>query len=274
MNVWLLAGLVAGLALAMVGLMRPDTATTPDGVVAKVGEQTVTRDEYRAALQAVASDRREPLDAADRRRVLDRLINEALLIEHGLDLDLVRQTPLLRDQLVDAVLQGIRNEADSETLTDDQVRAFFEKHKVLFTGPDLLHVQAVRTKSLPAAESATKALRNGDAPNEVQSRYPGNAPPLPGGPVPVDKLLDYVGPGIADAARKLSEGEVSEPIATGDAYVVLRLHTRRNAEPPPLADVEDSVRHEMRRRRTETLLQERLDALRQRYAVSIETDAR
>ncbi|MES1943976.1 hypothetical protein PC39_07674 [Salinisphaera sp. PC39] len=271
---WLAAGMFGGLVLAVAGLIDPGAgdAGLPENAVARVDGRVIGRDTYTRALKAVAEDKRDPLDDADRRQVLERLVNESLLIAHGLDLDLVRQSPRLRDQLVDEVLQGIRAQSDSRALSRDEVERFYRRHRALFTGPELLHVGVIRTGDRAAAARASDALRDGMAFSRVLARFDDGTGFLPDGPLPADKLRDYLGPELTRRAEALPPGDASEPIESRGRHVVLMLHARRAAEPPPLAQVESAVRHEIRRRRAEALLRERLAALRERYPVTVAPD--
>lgn len=271
---WLAAGMFGGLALAVAGLIAPGAgvADLPEDAVARVDGQLIGKDTYTRALNAVAEDKRDPLDAADRRQVLERLVNESLLIAHGLDLDLVRQSPRLRDLLVDEVLQGIRAQSDSRELPRDEVERFYRRHPALFTGPELLHVGVIRAGDRASAAQASHALRDGLPFSRVHARFDDGTGFLPDGPLPADKLRDYLGPEVTRRARALAPGDASEPIESGDRHVVLMLHARHAAEPPPLEQVESAVRHEIRRRRAEALLRERLAALRDRYPVTVAPD--
>ena len=88
-SVLLSIGSAVGLAVAAASLMEaPGDAALPADVVAKVNGVPVRRDDYLRAVAALASDRRNPLDDADRRYVLDRLIDEELFVQHALALGL------------------------------------------------------------------------------------------------------------------------------------------------------------------------------------------
>lgn len=270
-TLWLAAGLFAGLAAALAGLAVPGTADDPlpPQAAARVGDHVITKAAYRQALAALAADRREPLDAAARYRVLDRLVDEALLIQHGLDLGLVRQSPRLRDQLVDTVLEGVRAEADAQRFEEADVHAFYAAHPALFRGPDLLHVRALTLPDRARAQAALAARRDGAGFAALRAEYGDAGVPVPDGPLPRDKLRDYLGPSLADAAAALEPGETAGPFAVPGGYAVLELVARQPAATPPLEAVADAVRHEMRRRAAEELLAERLAALRQRYPVVV-----
>lgn len=241
----------------------------PADAVAKVGDEYIPRATYERALAAVAEDKRDPLDAADRRRVLERLVDEAVLIRHGLDSDLVQRSQLLRAQLVTAVLQSVRAETEARPIDEAEVQAFYRDHAARFRGPDFLHVRVLRVADRERAEAARKAWREGADFPELRAEYGGDGIPVPDAPLPQDKLGDYVGAGPAAIAAALNEGEIAEPVPTVGGFLVLRLVARRPAQTPPLSEVEEAVRHEMRRRAAEALLAERLAELRERYDVVV-----
>lgn len=247
----------------------PDEAPLPADAVARVGDDFVPRAAYERALAAVAEDKRDPLDTADRRRVLERLVDEAVLVRHGLDGDLVQRSQLLRAQLVTAVLQSVRAEADARPIDEAEVRTFYERHAARFRGPDLLHVRVLRVPDRDRAEAALAAWRGGAGFTDLRAEYGDGGIPVPDTPLPQDKLGDYVGAGPAAVAAALDEGEIAEPVPAAGGFLVLRLVARRPAQTPPLSEVEEAVRHEMRRRAAEALLAERLAELRERYDVVV-----
>jgi parvulin-like peptidyl-prolyl isomerase len=270
----LVAALLAGLAAALFGLIGPNgsAARLPPHAAARAGDDLIPRTAYEQALAAVAADKRDPLDAADRRRVLERLVDEALLVRHGLDLELVRRTPALRDRLVTTVLQNVRAEADARSFDEAAVRAFYERHPARFRGPDSLHLRVLRVPERGRAEAALAAWRGGAAFADLRAEYDEGGVPVPDGPLPADKLRDYLGPAPVAAAVELDAGEIGGPVPVAGGHVVIGLVTRRPAATPPFAEVEGAVRHEMRRRAAEELLAERLAALRERYPVVVADD--
>lgn len=275
-TIWLSVGLLAGLALALLGLLPGTDATAqlPQATAARVAGIHISRTDLARAVGAVSADRRTPPNKEQRGEILERLINEALLIEHGLDQDLVRQSPQLRDQVVDTVLSSLRGEADAVSFTPAQVELFYQEHAALFQGPDLLQVAVIRTQDLTQAQDALTALQAGEDGVQVAQRFNAHPPVVPAAPLPLQKLRDYLGPTLTQRAAELAVGESAAPIAHQGGYVVLKLLARKATQPPPLAQVEETVLFEMRRRAAEDLLQQRLAALRQRYAVRVADDLR
>jgi hypothetical protein len=93
--------------------------------VASVNHQQIRLAEYRRALGLFASDKREPLTEDDRSLVLQRLIDEELLIQHGITSGLIRTDMAVRSAALESVLAGLMIEIEAssgdsaeEALTD------------------------------------------------------------------------------------------------------------------------------------------------------------
>ena len=77
------------------------------------------------------------------------------------------------------------------------------------------------------------------------------------------------GPTAARTALALAPGGVSDPVRSSAGFHVLLLLNRDELTVPPLADIEDEVREEWRRRNGERALRTQLDDLRSRASVEV-----
>jgi parvulin-like peptidyl-prolyl isomerase len=278
---WLLAaGAALGLALAAASLLAGAGGGRglPEGAAASVNGAVIRSEELERLLAALASDRRSPLGPEDRRHVLDRLIEEELLVQHGVELGLLRSDRRVRADLVSAVLAFLDAAADAFEPTPREVAEFYAQNAAYFATPGRLRVRplwvpAAETPdaaALARAREAVARLRAGE-PFAAVSEALGDAgvAPLPDTLLPPAKLREYLGPSALAAALELAPGAVSEPVRTPQGYYVLLLAERTPDESPPLAEVEPEVRAELRRRAGDRLLRERLDALRAQADVSV-----
>ena len=158
-------GAALGLAAAAVGLLRSGAgdasraALGSHGVAASVNGEPVRLDAYRRAVAALASDRRDPLDAEDRRRVLDRMIDEELLVQRGLELGLARHDRRVRADLVQAVIESVLADADERPPSAAEIGELYRENLDYFARPGRLHVRQllVRGEDEPAWERARRA---------------------------------------------------------------------------------------------------------------------
>jgi hypothetical protein len=270
---WLLAlGAATGLGVATAGIVGGIDAWRPSaGTVAVVNGVPISRDDYVRAVAAVAGDRRTPLAAADEQRILDRLIDEELLLQRGLDLGLVRQDRTLRSQVVAATMTLLAR-GDGGPPSDEAVRAFYEAHRDYFTSAGRLRVrqvfvrvggsvgeEAARTRALDAA----RRLRAGETIDAVRAHDGDDeAVPIPDVLLPPTKLREYVGETAARTALETSPGTTTDPVRSSMGFHVLQVVEQEPPSVPPLDAIRDLVRAEIVRRSDDDALRDSLAALR------------
>lgn len=266
-------GAFAGLAVAAYALL--DTGprrALPGDAAAVVGGETISREAYERALAALGAGRREALTADQRRHVLERLIEEELLIQRGLELGLARHDPRVRGDLVAAVIELVRAQADAEPPDDDEVRAFYEAQRGRLARGGRFRVETLWVRAEPErseaearrrAERAAQRLRAGEGFAEVSAEL-GDEPiaPLPEAPLPAASLREYRGPAVAQAAGELELGEVSAPLPSAGGYTLLRVIERVPGTTPAFREIEAEVRARLLREREERALRAYLEELR------------
>lgn len=251
-RVLLLAGAVAGLAVAMHGMLSPRESALPPGVVAMVGDVPITAEEYARTLAAVASDRRDgALDRALQRHVLDRLVDEELLVQAAIASGLPLREPALRGQLASAMIDaivGVRAEPSDEAL-----RAHFAGRSGAFARNGRVRVEAHWFEKGDArARAATARIRM------LRGEVVANAdtPPVgaPTALVPHVKLADYMGANVASAVASLAVLGVTPPIEVGSGVWLVRVLERRDGVVPPFEAVRAEVLADYRREQDDLAL--------------------
>ncbi|MFW6023397.1 MAG: peptidylprolyl isomerase [Myxococcota bacterium] len=283
---WLLAaGAATGIALAGVALVERQSSVgddLPPDVVAVVDGRPILRAEYERALRAVASDSDGLLSKADRRHVLDRLIDEQLLVQHGLELGLATRDRRVRADLSSAVIALVTARADDEAaeVTDAELRGFFDTHRDWFRTLPRLHVQQLFFRvgeggDAAARRRATAALarwRAGEARADLADEADAFDVPLPDGPVPSPKLRDYLGPTVVRAVVEAGEGDLVGPLRSGNGYHLVHVIARERGAVPPYEQVREQVRAEHRRRMGEERLRSLLEARRAEVEVRVDPE--
>jgi parvulin-like peptidyl-prolyl isomerase len=273
-------GAAVGLGVAAAGLVSAPRGapSLPDDAIATVNGAEVRRADYDRALDALQSDRRGALDDADKRHVLDRLVDEELLVQRAFELGLAQRDRRVRSDLVTAVLESVTNDADQNEPTDADVARFFGENRDYFTAPGRMQVEQVFVRAandpdpdaLARAGDAAARLRAGEAADAVQRDFgPGAVAPLPDGLLPTAKLREYLGPAAIDALRGLAAGAVADPVRAAGGYQVLRLVAVEAGAPPALDAVRDEVRAELRRRAGDEALRRYLAELRGRAQIRV-----
>ncbi|MFQ5667809.1 MAG: peptidyl-prolyl cis-trans isomerase [Candidatus Binatia bacterium] len=275
----LIAGAAAGVLLAASGLVRAGfhaAASLPPGVVARVNGAVIRTEDYERSVAGLVSDRRGGVDGVQRRHVLDRLIEEELLVQRGLALGLARHDRKVRADLTGAVIASVVAGTQDLHPPDGALQAFYAQHRDFFTRVGRLRLRQVfcraGTGGTPAAKArateASRRLRAGEPFGAVRAALGDpEVSPLPDALLPPRKLMEYIGPTALHAALGLGVGEVSDPVRSGIGFHVLQVAERQPDHTPPLADIKPQVVAEFRRRAGDHALRSYLDDLRSRADV-------
>lgn len=283
-------GTLIGLILAATSLFgsprrsasSPAASAPPAAdAVASVNGVPLSRTEFVRALEAMGRDRREPVGPDERRRILDRLVDEELLLQRGIELGLVRRDAKVRNDLVAAVIETAVGDASSSEPSSEEVAAFYRDNAWFFAAPGRMRARDVFVKVSPGddetaarrrADEIAARLREGEDPAAVARAGDEPSAPLPDAMLPPAKLVEYLGPTVSRGALALSPGQVADPARASDGFHVVLVVERDQGDVPPLDEVESLVRSEVRRRRGEQSLRTYVDGLRAKADVRVAGD--
>ena len=272
----LAAGATLGLGAALWGALGEPGLGRPAGdAVATVGGVEISRADYERALGALAADKRTPVTGADARRALDRLIDEELLVQRGLELGLGTSDLAVRKALVDAMIQFAAAEAAGRSPDEEELREFYAGRPEIARSSPQLRVRAAGFPSRDPGqvEAMRAALRAGQGFDAAAAATGAEPLIVPDVLLPAAKLADYAGPTVRDAALNLKPGEVAGPIDVAGVPTFVFLLDERPGETPPFEAVRDLVAEEWSRRQAEAALEHYLEGLRRttkiRYAPDV-----
>ena len=244
---WLFGGgMFAGAALAVFYIVRvPDAVEPTTDAVAWVNDRPISRASYENALQAVAGDRKSgTLREDDRERVLQRLIDQELLIDRAMELGLPERDPQIRNQLATAMIAFLVRRAEDEATVagEAELRAFYDEQRFRFE------------------RSA-----------QYRVAVEGGAVPLPGGLLLAKEIEQRLGP---SAARKVIEIEVGESVVVGEGAGRYTVHLleRRDGVLVPFDEARDAVEAAYLRDRSEAAVREFLEVARQHTDIRVEAE--
>ncbi len=270
----LVLGAAVGIALAAVGIVRSGSSETsiPADAIAVVNGRPLSREAFARFVAAVAAERKMlTLDAPVRRRLLERMIDEELLLQRGIELGLSRFEPTARRVIVSALIASVTADAEIEEPDEAALRRFHAEHPGWFTRSERLSLEVgfVGARDRPdplarriAGEIARRVRAGEDFERVRAERADAPVAELPGGALPIETVRRYLGPTAARTALELEVGEVSEPVRGSAGYHVLRLRDRVAGEVARFEEVRAQVRAELLRRRGEDALGDYLEDLR------------
>jgi hypothetical protein len=263
-RLWLLAaGALVGLVCAAFGLLEfKSTAGLPEYAAARVNDTVISKQSLGEALSRLQHDSRDPLDSSDEEWVLSRLIEEELLVQHGLALGLAVSEHNVRAAIVQSLITAATAEASSSMPDDAELEAFYTANRALFVASPAVALR-VWTTTDAALAAAVVAGESG-----LQSKGLERVRGLPESMMPMSKIRDYLGPTLAGRiSRRQQAGLFSETVA--DKLYVVQVLELEEPKPAPFASIRGEVLARYRQDLADRALREYIDLLRQRAAVVI-----
>lgn len=264
--VYIVAGVV-GLAAALIGAIgapRLELASDPAAIVNGV---PIPREALTRAALALESDSRAPVTPQREADVLERLIEEELLVQHGVDLGLAETDFAARRALVQSVLAlAVAERAGSEP-SEGELRRFYRDNAGFFAPAPRFSASIVFLRSGSSNErlsQARSALSRGDAARGLGDAM---AVELPRAALSEAEWRRLIGADAARVAAALSPGEVSAPIAVGGGIMLVRVDGFAAAPAPSYDQMSEQVRAEWDRRDDEAAARAYLDRLKRRARI-------
>lgn len=287
----LAVGAVMGLVLAGLTLVRgrgdPLPATRAAGdAVAWVDGEPIERETFARFVGAAARSRGAlDLDAAERRALLERLIDEELLLREGLALGLARHEPGIRRAIVSAVIDGATSAAADREPGRPELEALYAETHEQWLRPGPVQAEAAWVPVAPGRGAAAEADARGRAFEIAARARSGESlralneelgesldPPLPAAPVPIPALRRSLPAAATEALLGLEPGAVADPVRSPEGWWVVRLVSRAPAAAAPLDSLLSELRAEWIQRQHDARLREHLALLRRRAEIRVAGD--
>jgi parvulin-like peptidyl-prolyl isomerase len=261
-------GALAGLLMAGYGFLRqaPAGNDLPVAAVARVNDALISRDNHERALARLAEESVDAVTPQRRAWVLERLIDEELLVQRGLELGMARSDGAVRNAIVNSLIASVTAEADAASPTDEELEQHLAENADRFSFVDKVAVEGWQTDDEAIAQRFVTALRDGDQP--VTGAGIRTIPDLPAAIMSIEILRDYLGPAIAAAAIEMPIGS-SAVFARRGRWIVVRVLEKESAVVTDLNSIRNQVIMDYRRSLADETLQIYLDDLRNKATIDI-----
>jgi hypothetical protein len=190
--------------------------------VAMVNQQPIARSDYQALLRTLYGVADGQATPSQRRKGLDDLIQEELLVQRGLELDVAAFDPDVRSAMVSSVEQSVAADAVSRQPKEAELKAFYDANQARYANEGVMTAQ---DRVYPSVEAAAAGLGGRDSGKLDGEEY-------------YFAARIHLGDPLFDIARALPSGGVSAPVVLPDGVHVLRMIDNR----PPVARTFDSAR--------------------------------
>jgi len=275
----LLGGIIGGLSLAGFGALRNENSAQramPPGAIAMVNNNAILRADFVRALTAVSAGKRNPVSKDDEAAILQRLIEEELLVQHALRLGMIETDTSLRNSLVSTLTRDVIARSRARAVTDEALKSYYQNNRepfvrgsryfiaaLLFSGPGA----NAKMAEFDAARTSGKSLA------QLLKEFAANTIPVPQGLVPKQKLLDYLGPEPVRSLDNLDLGSWSLPIATGNGNWRLLLLEKTQATEPDWQEIKPQVMSAYLDERDSKALRIYINQLKKRADISLQQDS-
>ncbi|WP_428698593.1 peptidylprolyl isomerase [Stappia sp.] len=253
-----LAATIAG-SFAGTAALAQEQATDPAGVVAKVGEDTVTEADIAFASQDF-SEQLSQVPPTQWRKVLTDVVVDMKVLANAAEAAGIADEDAFKRQVEFLTMRALRNAYLAREIegkvSEEAVQAAYDKEFADYAGEEERKASHILLKSKEEAEAVIAELDGGrDFAELAKEKSTG-----PSGPNGGD--LGYftrgrMVPEFEKAAFELEVGKHSaEPVETQFGWHVIRIEDARKQPAPDLADVRDRLRQQLLRARYAEVLEE------------------
>ena len=267
-------GLIIGILLAALAIVEKNNITDQNWA-AKIEDQLIPYERYQMQLEGLAKDKRSPLTNRDKEYVLERMIEEELLIKRAIDLGMLENNPMARGTIVQQMIKNIVTEGSRIEPQENELIEFFQENIGFFTKANRLRVRQIYFSKDDfgdeVVEKATDAfirLNKGENFEEVALSGSKSALKIPDTLMNLSKVREYIGPSLMREAQLLKPGYSSAPNKVSGGYKIIYLVDREDATQPEYSNIRSTVLSEFLKRRDDQSLRKYLDNLKNWYDVT------
>lgn len=269
---WLIANRLLLIALATLlavveGCGRPGGKT-----LAVVNGQAIREQDLEQRFAKLSPAYRQAL-GGDRRRLLEEMVLEVLLLQEarkrGIDRDPEAQR-LLREArrqiLIGRLLE--REGRERAQVTDGEIAAFYEQHKVQFAQPERWRASHILVKSEEQAKTVMDRLGRGEPFEQVAKELSQDPSKTRGGDIGFFSRGQLV-PEFEEACVQLKVGQTSGIVQSPLGYHVIRLIDHQLAQQRGLSEVTEQITQELKSRHERARVDQFVSQLRKQAHVFI-----
>jgi peptidyl-prolyl cis-trans isomerase C len=216
-----------------------------DPVMAKVGDQNITRSDIADAAMGLPDEYRSMPPATLFPMILDQLIDRAAIVDlarkQGLEKD-----PEVKRQIANAEADVLQNALLSRVIaplvTEDAIRARYNRDVAGKPGEEEVHARHILVATQAQANKIIAQLKKGADFATLAKQNSTDPGAAQGGDLGFFKKGDML-PAFSAAAFAMKPGQFSDkPVHTQYGWHVIKVEGRRAAPPPTFEEAHDSLR--------------------------------
>jgi parvulin-like peptidyl-prolyl isomerase len=253
-------GALIGLGIAGYGLFTAKGTRShgvPPEAVALVNQRQILRSDFMTQAETQFTVPFAQTTREQRRKVLEDMINEELMMQRGLEIDLPSYDPDVRNALVAGVELEVTADVLAQQPTPEELRAYYEQHKDKYSSEGVLQLRDLLVKTdaaHPAADAhstalaAVAALRSGQKLDAVIKKFNlvDSGRFMDAGHSDTGDIYQFavrakVDDALYNAILPLKDGEVSDPVSESDGVHLVAMIQHRFPVPQGFDEASDNV---------------------------------
>ena len=261
-----------GLILVVVGSNTHFQLTNyPPDTLVTVNGYPITQSALRNAEKRIQPNSSDPMNPDDREVLLQRLIDDELMLQHAEDLGIFTTDPGIRKLLVRSSVNSIIEDSRSEPISDEQLRTFYEDHKSVFQRPSRIGLKVASFLN-PEMAKDTREIIKKEVPFEVAiaETKTGELINIPSSLIPEHVLRRYLGSKLTAVALSLSENQISSPITIDEFTYLIYVLAKEPEQQLSFDDSRLQVKSEYRSRHRQNALTNALTRLRKHADIRVD----
>ena len=273
-NFVLFSGIIIGAAMAAYSIIEKSNLSNYEWA-AQIEDISIPMEKYLLQLDGLSKDKRSPITQEDKEYVLERMIEEELLIKRAIDLGMLNNNPMARGTIVQQMIKTIISENDRYEISENELKEFFQENKGFFTKSSRLRVQQIyfsdelfKGRALEEAQKAFNLLQEGRELKMVSMLGSPSALKIPNSLMTLSKVREYIGPSLMNLAKNLEVGTSTPPVMVSGGYKIIYLLDKELAKTPDFDEIKSSISSEFLKRRDDQSLRKYLENLKNWYDIS------
>lgn len=264
---WLALGALAGLVVAGYGILRQSTVDTelPKTVVARVNTTMIDQDVFDQTLQSIGVSERTQ---ENKILLLQRLVDNELLVQRGVELGMTGSDPEVRNAIVNSLVASITAEADAANPTEEELKKYLAENAENFSYTSKIWVDVWQSDMEQVAQKLVRILQAGGIVPEIDGIEV--LADLPDALTETSTLREHLGPAITSAVVDMPEGS-SAIFARRGRWLVVKMVSKERNYVTDLSTIRSRVLLSYRRNLANKMLTSYIDSLRQRADIQVTT---
>ncbi len=269
-EILLFAGAVVGIALAAVGSIDNEKPGIPQEAIAVVEGAAIMDAEYQNALNVLEAIRKAKLSENDKQQVLDRLVNDQLMVGRAFELGLPENDAAVRRAIIDALEEFIISDKEGVQTSETELMSFYQDNINRYTPPPKYQVKTLLVKGTDKLAAINTAISEGKGVDVLLALGAENWTAGPNSnALSAGILRRFIGRQAISKLTKMKEGEISGPFEMSDDNIYVQLEKIVQSQPREFESVKALVQADYVRMEGEKTLADYIAKLRSEADIQI-----